>query len=135
VTTNSQNKTINTCKPTPAGILSIIAGVLAIIFAFTMFHRHEVIGLLNHGGRWRVWGIIALLMGIMSIIGGVFALMRKAWGAALAGAITALYPYGIFGILAIIFIALSKGEFSKPAVKETTTPASGTDTKSPGSKT
>ena len=133
--TNSQNKPINTWKPTTAGILGIIAGTLAIIFAFTMFHRHEVIGLLNHGGRWRVWSVIALLMGIMSIIGGVFALMRKAWGAALAGAITALYPYGIFGILAIIFVALSKGEFSHPATKEKATPATGTDTKSTGTKT
>jgi hypothetical protein len=135
VTTNTQNKPIKTWKPTTAGILGIIAGALAIIFAFAMFHRHEVIGLLSHGGRWRVWGVIALLMGIMSIIGGVFALMRKAWGAALAGAITALYPYGIFGILAIIFVALSKGEFSQPAAKETANPASGTDTKSSGSKT
>jgi amino acid transporter len=62
--------------------------------------------------------MFALLLGIMSIIGGIFALMRKAWGAALAGAITALYPWGIFGILAIIFVAMAKQEFSKPS-KET----------------
>ena len=135
MTTNSQNKPANTWKSTAAGILCMVAGVLAIIFAFTMFHRHEVIGLLSHGGRWRVWGVIALLMGIMSIIGGIFALMRKAWGVALAGAITALYPWGIFGILAIIFVAMGKQEFNKPVAKEAAAPTSGTDTKSPGSKT
>jgi membrane associated rhomboid family serine protease len=92
MTVNSQNKPVNSWKSTTAGVLSIIAGLLAILLALMMFRRHEVIGLLSHGGRWRVWGIIALLLGIMSIIGGIFALMRKVWGAALAGAITALYP-------------------------------------------
>ena len=135
MTSNTQNNPVSSWKSTTAGILNIIAGVLAIILSLMMFRRHEVIGLLSHGGRWRVWGIIALLLGIMSIIGGIFALMRKAWGIALAGAITALYPWGIFGILAIIFVALSKGEFSKLTVKQPMVAASGTDTKSPGTKT
>jgi hypothetical protein len=115
MTVGSQNKPLNNWKSTAAGILSIIAGFLAILLALMMFHRHEVIGLLSRGGRWRVVGMFALLLGIMSIIGGIFALMRKAWGAALAGAITALYPWGIFGILAIIFVAMGKQEFSKPS--------------------
>jgi hypothetical protein len=118
MTTSSQNKPVNTWKSTTAGVLSLVAGVLAIIFAFAMLGRHEVITLgIAHAGRWRVVGIFVLLMGIMSIIGGIFALIRKAWGAALAGAITALYPWGIFGILAIIFVAMGKQEFSKPAAK------------------
>jgi hypothetical protein len=126
MSTNSQNKPVNSWKSTTAGILSIIAGFLAILLALMMFHRHEVIGLLNRGGRWRVVGMFALLMGIMSIIGGIFALMRKAWGAALAGAITALYPWGIFGILAIIFVAMGKQEFSKPAPKNAENKSAGT---------
>jgi hypothetical protein len=118
MTTNSQNKPVNTWKSTAAGILCLVAGVLAIIFALTMLGRHEVITFgITHTGRWRVMGVFALLMGIMSIIGGIFALMRKAWGAALAGAITALYPWGVFGILAIIFVAMGKQEFSTPAAK------------------
>jgi hypothetical protein len=44
--------------------------------------------------------------------------MRKAWGVALAGAITALYPFGVFGILSIIFITLAKDEFGTPADKD-----------------
>jgi hypothetical protein len=44
--------------------------------------------------------------------------MRKAWGVALAGAITALYAFGIFGILSIIFVSLAKNEFGQPADKD-----------------
>jgi hypothetical protein len=37
---------------------------------------------------------------------------RRVWGLALAGSICALVgPWGILGILAIIFVALGKGEF------------------------
>jgi len=115
MTVNLQNQPVNSWKSITAGVLSILAGLLAILLALMMFHRHEVIGLLSRGGRWRVVGMFALLMGIMSIIGGIFALMRKAWGAALAGAITALYPWGVFGIMAIIFVAMGKQEFSKPS--------------------
>lgn len=99
MTTSTQNKSANTWKPTTAGILSIVAGVIAILLSLRMFRRHEVIGYFIRSGRWRVAGIFALIVGVMSIIGGIFALIRKAWGAALAGAITALYPFGIFGIL------------------------------------
>ena len=77
-------------------------------------------------------------MGVVAIVGGVSALRRKSFGLSLAGAICAL-PAGFFGavpisvvspvsvvspasviyglvpvilgILAIIFVALSKGEF------------------------
>jgi hypothetical protein len=52
--------------------------------------------------------IIAL--GIVAIVGGVSALRRTNFGLSLAGAICAL-PSGILGILAVIFVSLSKGEF------------------------
>ena len=47
------------------------------------------------------------------IVGGIFALRRRVWGLALAGAICAfLVPAGfILGILAIIFVAMGKREF------------------------
>ena len=37
MSTNSQNKPVNTWKSTTAGILSVIAGLLAIILALMMF--------------------------------------------------------------------------------------------------
>ena len=54
-------------------------------------------------------GLIAI--GIMALIGGIFALRRKAWGFALAGAILALFPVIPLGVLAIIFVSMGKREF------------------------
>ena len=105
--------------PVTAGILCLVGGILAIFVGLAMWRRHEVIGLFARGGSWRVHGLFALILGLMSIIGGVFALVRKAWGAAFAGAITALYPFGVFGILAIIFVSMAKSEFNPKPVNET----------------
>jgi hypothetical protein len=45
------------------------------------------------------------------IIAGIYALQRKKWGLALAGSIVAIFGSSIMGVLATIFIALSKDEF------------------------
>lgn len=61
-------------------------------------------------------GIAFALVGVLAIIGGVFALKRKRWGLALAGAIAgsiAFYPAGIVGV---IFVCLAKSEFQTPAL-------------------
>jgi hypothetical protein len=54
-------------------------------------------------------GVVLLVCGIISVVGGIYAIKRKRWGLALAGAILSL-P-GIMGILAIIFVSLGKKEF------------------------
>jgi ABC-type dipeptide/oligopeptide/nickel transport system permease component len=54
--------------------------------------------------------VIGLVLGIVAIVGGVSALRRKSFGLSLAGAICAL-PSTILGILAIIFVSVSKREF------------------------
>jgi hypothetical protein len=51
------------------------------------------------------------VVGILAIVGGIYALQRKIWGLALAGSIAAFFPSWILGIAAIVFIALSKNEF------------------------
>jgi membrane associated rhomboid family serine protease len=119
MTTSVEHKPVKTWKPTVAGVLCIIAGVIAIVLALWTFRRHEVLGQLVPDRRWRASGLFILILAIMSITGGIFALLRKAWGVALAGAITALYAFGIFGILAIIFVTLAKDEFGLPADKDT----------------
>jgi hypothetical protein len=57
-------------------------------------------------------GIVALglVLGIVAIVGGVAALRRRSFGLSLAGAICSL-PSAILGILAIIFVSVSKEEF------------------------
>ena len=61
-------------------------------------------------------GAAGIGLGIVAVIGGIFALRRRAWGLALTGAILSLPlmpPLGpVLGILSIIFVSKGKGEFS-----------------------
>ena len=59
---------------------------------------------------WIVIGVPIFALGIVAIVGGVSAVRRKNFGLSLAGAICAL-PTVILGILAVIFVSLSKKEF------------------------
>jgi hypothetical protein len=57
-----------------------------------------------------ITGIVLAVLGIIAIVGGASAVRRGSFGLSLAGAICSL-PSGLAGILAIIFVALAKGEF------------------------
>ena len=100
-----------TWKPTAAGILCIIAGVIGVIIGIVI----AVVGGIGwfFGMPWfSAIGAPIIVVGIIAIVGGSCALRRRAWGLALAGSICALFgPWAILGILAIIFVALGKGEF------------------------
>jgi hypothetical protein len=70
---------------------------------------------------FRVWvifysiiGGFLVILGILAIIGGIFALRRKIWGLALAGAIAGTFVFFPCGIPAIIFVSLGKQEFALP---------------------
>jgi hypothetical protein len=114
---------------TAGGILSIIGGALEVIGGGIMVVLTIRAGILfrlvlipfHPGGClerimpvipfWLVIvGVPILVLGIVAIVGGVSALRRKSFGLSLAGAICAL-PSHILGILAIIFVSLSKKEF------------------------
>ena len=125
-----------TWKPTTAGILSIIAGIPAIvggtilaliatgitgmgIIPWTAFipdiesipELHAILG-----GLGIVLGSIAvfpIIIGIVDIVGGVFALKRKRWGLALAGAICSLFSTWFLGIPAIVLVIIGKEEFDQ----------------------
>ena len=117
---------------TAGAILSIVGGVLEVIgggimVGLAIAHR-ELFGLVGHGvwggipgiflGRHvavdLIWliivGVPILALGIAAIVGGISALRRKRFGLSLAGAICAL-PSVILGIMAIIFVSMSKREF------------------------
>ena len=119
-----------TWKPLVAGILDIVGGSLRVLGAigvivgiiffmplYTNFGPGPVPGL----GRWLVPGVIEIIMiiavvflliiGILPIVGGIYSLQRRKWGLALAGSIAAIFGSSIMGILATIFVALSKDEF------------------------
>ena len=55
--------------------------------------------------------IFLLIISILAIVGGAYAVRRKNWGMALAGSIAALLCATPLGIAAIVLIALSKKEF------------------------
>ncbi len=104
-----------TWKPTTAGILTIIAGGINLIVGIIM----AIIGtafLAPLTGMWGfgLFGTPLIVLGAVSIVGGSFALKRKVWGLALAGAICALLPppLAVLGILSIIFVSLGKPEFT-----------------------
>jgi hypothetical protein len=117
---------------TAGGALSIVAGVLEVIGGL-------IIGVLTIGIRILVrlaimpphaddwfehvmpfmhvipfWliivGVPLFALGIVAIIGGVSAVRRGNFGLSLAGAICAL-PSILLGILAVIFVSVSKKEF------------------------
>jgi hypothetical protein len=57
-------------------------------------------------------GLIMALIGALGIVGGVYALKKKHWGLALAGAIAGSVTFFPCGIPAIIFVCLGKDEFA-----------------------
>jgi hypothetical protein len=100
-----------TWKPTTAGILSIIAGAIGVIVGIVVATAGSILGAFIGIGWLSPIGAPLIILGIIAIIGGVYALKRRVWGLALAGAICALVGPPILGILAIIFVSLGKGEF------------------------
>ena len=60
---------------------------------------------------WIVMGGVLVVLGILAIAGGISAVRRKSFGLSLLGAICALVPLNLFGLLAVIFVSLGKREF------------------------
>jgi hypothetical protein len=59
---------------------------------------------------WVITGGFFVVVGILAVVGGISAIRKKRFGLSLAGAICALLS-GLMGILAVIFVTLSKKEF------------------------
>ena len=114
-----------------SGILSIISGVFGlmgmIIIILMIFMFRSLIGLeeIDPGtdalvmgwmiGIYAVSAAFAGIFGVLSIIGGVYALQRRYWGLALTAAILATINFFPTGIPAVIFAALGKSEFEVAA--------------------
>ena len=108
---------------TTAGVLSIVAGSLKLLAALGLFVAIGVTGDVLHFTGVAYWapvdvlGILwtialpLLVLGGLSLAGGILAVQRRRWGWALAGSIAAFFPIGLLGLLATIFTAMSKEEF------------------------
>ncbi len=121
-------------KSQVAGILSIVSGVFGLLYGalfIVMVAFMDVIFNMaletepapywsrNHVGFYDIIygaiGVVFILIGILSIVGGVYSIKRKYWGLGLAGAIAGTITFFPCGIAAIVIIALGKPEFDRPA--------------------
>ena len=107
-----------TWKPIAGGICSIVAGGWGVlvggVFSVLGLGGATVLEMPRNGlFVLAAIGWPALVLGLLAIVGGVLAVQRRRWGLALGGAICALLipPPFIVGILAVVFIALSREEF------------------------
>ena len=111
-----------TWKPTAAGVLNVIAGVFGFVGGLVLVVFGSASGTFLHYFEFGMFqwvpvtlilatGIPLLILGILALIGGIYALRRKVWGLALAGSIATVLFSQLLGILAIIFVALSEEEF------------------------
>ena len=103
-----------TWKPKTAGILSIIAGGMGIALgAYVVIIGAPARALIQQmTGFDAIMGAPEIGCGIVAIIGGVFALKRRVWKLALAGAILAIISMPFLGIPATIFVSKGRKEFS-----------------------
>ncbi len=119
-----------TWRPTVAGVLNIIAGALGIISGIVVIVllQSNIWLDLIYGNRvvppsdrammqfvlnlLAVSGIVYIVMGILTLIGGIYTTKRKKWGLGLAASIIAILLTLVLGILSTIFISQAKKEFS-----------------------
>lgn len=119
-----------TWKPVAAGILNITLGILnlfgmfmiiGLLVAFgggilTIVRIAEFMPLWMSGMAHGILIILAIVLAVSSslpLIGGIYAIQRKAWGLALAGSIVAILPAVPLGIISTVLVALSRNEFEK----------------------
>ena len=96
---------------TAGGILSIVAGIFQIgRGASIAVNLRYMLGTVPNW--WVIFGGCVGVLGILAVVGGIFAIRRKRFGLSLAGAICALPLYAL-GVPAVIFICLSKKEFGE----------------------
>lgn len=56
-----------------------------------------------------VCGVVLIILGIISLLGGIFAIQRRNWGLSLIGGIFVIPS--ILGLIGLILVAVSKDEF------------------------
>ncbi len=89
-------------------VIAWLVGPLLIFGVALSFTGHEVLG--------NIYAVLFLLAIIAAVIGGVFALRRKRWGLALAGAIGTLLTSPPLGIVALILLLSGRNEFRHESI-------------------
>lgn len=110
-----------TLKPAIAGYLLVVTGIITILGIVIMtiilwaMSQGMAAGFVEPAnipaGLILVMGLMLSLPAIVSVIGGIYAVRRRLWGMALAGAICSCFYFNVLGIPALVLIILSKNEF------------------------
>jgi hypothetical protein len=107
-----------------AGILNIVSGALALLwFVILLAGILVTSGTLGIPGTEAIPGFVStiltviavptLIIGILALVGGIFALQKNSWGLVLAGAIASVLTFFVLGIIAIVFTVQAKEEFEE----------------------
>jgi hypothetical protein len=107
----------NKKMPVVGGVLCIISGTVGLFWLIPAWGSG---GSLWFGGEFWFCVVIQLVLSILAIIGGIFAMMRRMFAIAIIGAICAILAGGILfaitftiGLLALILIAIGKESFQR----------------------
>ena len=98
------------------GIMAILAGALALGQGLLYMTASSLVSYVPGSGSLCFCGGLDAAFGLGSLIGGILAIRRTNFGLALAGAIVGMLGFGIvigslFGLIALICIAISRQEF------------------------
>jgi hypothetical protein len=106
--------------PVTAGILDLVAGVAGLVVGIIYAVIAGVVTFFI-AGLGALLGAPLIILSIVTIVGGIFAIRKRAWGFAVAAAICSFVvgilgfpwtaPAIALGIAAIVFTALGKGQF------------------------
>lgn len=112
--------------PTAAGVLDLLAGTLALVgfaaLCFVNFVLHAApdidpddFGIVVAQSLFAAMAMAVLLLAVLSLVGGAFALKRQRWGWALAGSIAAALVCAPLGVPAIILTVMAEKELRAPS--------------------
>lgn len=119
-----------TSKPVAGGILIVIAGLLALAMSVTFVvldptdmetwgynsADYEGLSLSELDEMLAVCGAVGIVLSIIAVVGGAFALMRRGFGFAIVGGICGIIGIGfglgaLLALIGVILVAVSKNEF------------------------
>jgi len=120
---NSKKQSSN--KPLIAGILLIIASIIAILnYSYILFIFDDLSSIYSVipnasdvSNILFVCFIIGIIFSILALLGGIISIKRKTWSLALTGSIFGLLTVGplfissVLSLVALILIAISKDDF------------------------
>ncbi|MGD9142930.1 MAG: hypothetical protein PVG61_03695 [Dehalococcoidia bacterium] len=122
-TDNAARSVVKTAKPIVAGIFNIITGSLGLLISFSLFLLVYVsdFDFENYPGVFPEFitalavfiASVALVLALLVLISGIYALERRYWGLSLAGSVVAALTGGALGIAALVLIVLSRDEFDR----------------------